>query len=659
MERSSLVLQSFAPGQRLRVQTADGKQHDLTSIGISHEVGAAPAFYQGRVAGHVTPETLEDLGFDASFDELRIKVADPTLDQDGIRAIADEVSTRVERAGIPVFGSYVPVPGRHPANDLLQGFFLVLGFIGALSLIVSGFLVINTVSAILAQQTRQIGIMKAIGARNGQIAGLYLVLVMAYALLALLVALPAGAIGAFGFAQFTAGLANFDILTFSIPPEVFVLEIAIGLVVPLLAALVPILRGVRITVREALASTGIADRFGHGRFDRLLRDIRGLPRPTLLSIRNTFRRKGRLLLTLAALSLGGAIFMSVFAVRASLVKTLDDTLAYFAYDVQVELAATERTSVLVNEATAVPGVEAAEPWRFASTAVVDASDTEGPQVIAFGLPAHARTVRPVVQEGRWLVPDDGNALVATANIRDDNPGLRVGDAVTLRIDGKDTSWRLVGIVQSPTRRPFFYTPDVALERATSEVGRAGVLMIVGQPGLSAAQQDALATAVRTRLEGAGVEVAATTTSGEIREAQELLFNILVLFLSTMAVLLGFVGGLGLTGTMTINVVERSREIGVLRAVGASDRSVLLIFLAEGVLIGALSWTLGVLVSLPVSKLLSDALGNVFVDRPLSWAYSIEGMVAWAVIVLILAAFASLLPAWRASRLAVREILAYE
>jgi putative ABC transport system permease protein len=659
MERSSLVLQPFSEGQSLRVQTQDGKVHDLSVLGISHEVGAAPAFYAGRVAGHVTPETLEDLGFDTTFDELHIKVADPTLDQDGIRAVADQVSTRIERAGIPVFGSYVPVPGRHPANDLLQGFFLVLGFIGALALIVSGFLVVNTVSAILAQQTRQIGIMKAIGARNGQIAGLYLVLVLAYAVLALAVALPLGAIGAYGFAQFTAGLANFDIVGVSIPLEVVALEVVIGLVVPLLAALVPITRGVRITVREALASTGITDRFGHGRFDRLLRDLRGLPRPTLLSIRNTFRRKGRLILTLAALGLGGAIFMSVFAVRASLVKTLDDTLAYFAYDVQVELATTERTAVLVNEAMAVPGVVAAEPWRFASTGVVDAGGTEGPQVIAFGLPANARTVRPTVQEGRWLVPDDGNALVATANVRDDNPDLDVGDTVTLRIDGKDTTWTLVGIVQSPTRRPFFYTPDVALERATSEVGRAGVLMVVGEPGMEAAAQDALATSVRSRLEGAGIKVAATTTSGEIRESQELLFNILVLFLSTMAVLLGVVGGLGLTGTMTINVVERSREIGVLRAVGASDRSVLLIFLAEGILIGALSWALGVLVSLPVSKVLSDALGNVFVDRPLSWAYSVEGMIVWAVIVLVLAAVASLLPSWRASRLAVREILAYE
>src|SRR4029079_16936971 len=97
--------------------------------------------------------------------------------------------------------------------------------------------------------------------------------------------------------------------------------------------------------------------------------------------------------------------------------------------------------------------------------------------------------------------------------------------------------------------------------------------------------------VRALREWAGVKLPATTTSGEIRQSQELLFNILVLFLSTMAVLLGVVGGLGLTGTMTIHVVERSREIGVLRAVGASDRSVLLIFLAEGILIGALSWAL--------------------------------------------------------------------
>ena len=171
----------------------------------------------------------------------------------GSRPSPTTSAARLERSGAQVFGTYVPPPGEHPANELLQGFFLVLGVIGALSLIVSGFLVVNTIAAILTQQTRQIGVMKAIGARNDQIAGLYLGLVLAYALLALLVALPLGALGAWGFTIFTAGLANFDVTEFGIPPRVLALEVAIGLLVPLLAALVPVWRGVRVTVREALA----------------------------------------------------------------------------------------------------------------------------------------------------------------------------------------------------------------------------------------------------------------------------------------------------------------------------------------------------------------------------------------------------------------------
>ena len=156
-----------------------------------------------------------------------------------------------------------------------------------------------------------------------------------------------------------------------------------------------------------------------------------------------------------------------------------------------------------------------------------------------------------------------------------------------------------------------------------------------------------------------MEVAATTTTGEIRSTQETLFNVLITFLSLMAILLGVVGGLGLMGTMSINVVERAREIGVLRAVGASDGSVLRIFLTEGLLIGLIAWAIGAVVAVPISKTLSDALGMTFVRRPLSYAFSIEGVLIWLGVVLVLAAVASLLPAWRASRLAVRQVLAYE
>ena len=132
--------QPFTPGQRLRVQTADGKEHDLTAIGLSHEVGAAPAFYAGRVAG---PRDARDAPgprlrhhLRRAPDQGRRPDPRPGRHPCGRRR---RLARGSSGPAIPVFGSYVPVPGRHPANDLLQGFFLVLGFIGGLSLVVSGF----------------------------------------------------------------------------------------------------------------------------------------------------------------------------------------------------------------------------------------------------------------------------------------------------------------------------------------------------------------------------------------------------------------------------------------------------------------------------------------------------------------------------------------
>ena len=249
-------------------------------------------------------------------------------------------------------------------------------------------------------------------------------------------------------------------------------------------------RGVRVTVREAIASAGISDNFGRSRFDRLLQQIKGPSRPTLLSIRNTFRRKSRLVLTLLALTLGGAVFMSVFTLRASLGGTVDETLAYFNYDVQVQLTQPTRTNVLVRTAEQVPGVVAAEPWTFASAQRVRPDDSTSGNQIVFGLPDGASTVRPVVEEGRFLVPGDGNALVVTRNFLDDETDVKVGDRITLRSKGREAEFTLVGIVQSPTQRPFLYAPSTALDTLTRDAGKAGMLMLVTE------RQDAPANATR-------------------------------------------------------------------------------------------------------------------------------------------------------------------
>ena len=657
-ERSALRLIDIGAGDRIRIRAPGGKEHDLAVSGLAHEPGASPAFYFGRLNAYVTFETLQDLGWEESFNELRIRVDDPSPTRAGVQAIADEVRLRVERAGLPVTFALVPNPGEHPAGELLSAVFVTLGGLGFLSLLMSGFLVANTVSVIVAQQVRQVGMMKAVGARNHQVAGIYLALVLAYGVLALVIAIPLAALAAFGLASLASGLLNFDVVHALVPPSTIALQAAVALLVPLAAAAIPVWRGSRMTVREAIGDGSGAERFGHGWMDRALARLRGLSRPTLLSIRNTFRRKIRLALTLAALALGGMVFMTVFTVRDSLYGTLADTVRYFNYEVEIDLVEPARAETVVGEALAVPGVTVAEPWRFASAQRLRPDGTESPARTTFGLPDDATTVRPVLIEGRWLLPGEGNALVATANLLGDEPDLRVGDEVTLRIAGRDTTWTLVGLVQSPTMVPFLYVGSDALDRSLGDAGRAGIVMI-GSEDKSPAGQAAVAAAVRGRLEAAGIGVAATTLTADITVTLFTLFDTLVVFISAMAVVLGVVGGLGLAGTMTMNVVERSREIGVMRAIGASDAAVLVLFLAEGLLIGLLAWAIGAALSLPASRLLSDALGQAFVQRPLAFTVSLQGFLLWFIVVFWLAVIGSILPAWRAARTSVREVLAYE
>lgn len=149
------------------------------------------------------------------------------------------------------------------------------------------------------------------------------------------------------------------------------------------------------------------------------------------------------------------------------------------------------------------------------------------------------------------------------------------------------------------------------------------------------------------------------TLDDVRQIISNQFGVIVSFLMIMAVLLAVVGGLGLMGTMSINVLERTREIGVLRAIGASTGAILRIVIAEGVLIGVLSWLIGALLALPLSWLMSNAVGVAFLQMPLDFVFSLRGLAIWLALVVALAALASFLPAWNAARVTGRDVLAYE
>jgi putative ABC transport system permease protein len=532
-----------------------------------------------------------------------------------------------------------------------------LAGIGIFALILSGFMVVNTISSILTQQRRQIGMMKAVGAASGQVVGVYLVTVTVFGLLALLVAVPVGVGLAWLNAQAVAGFLNVDIINFRLPSWVLLLQVLTALIVPLVAALVPVLSGTRVTVREAISDYGIGQAKKVGWFDRLVGRVRGLPRPMMLSLRNTFRRKGRLALTLTTLTLAGAIFIAVVNVRGSMLAELDKILQLFQYDIQVSLDGLYGIRQIQREALRVEGVNRVEGWAFAQAQRIRPDTTEGATFTIFGPPADTGFIRPIVLEGRWLEADDQNAIVLSLDVLRDESDIQVGDEIRLLMGDEKRDWYVVGIIDR-VGQPFAYANFSYLSRIQGYPGSSAVVM-VGTTQHDGVFQADVARTLEERLKRSGIGVSGTLTLDQIYGANVAQFDFLIAFMLVMAVMLAIVGGLGLTGTMGLNVLERTREIGVIRAIGARNRAVTGIVLVEGLLIGLISWFLGALVSLPLSWGLATVVGLAFFERAMGITFSPLGVVAWLVIAMVLATLASTLPARNASRISVREALAYE
>ena len=112
-------------------------------------------------------------------------------------------------------------------------------------------------------------------------------------------------------------------------------------------------------------------------------------------------------------------------------------------------------------------------------------------------------------------------------------------------------------------------------------------------------------------------------------------------------------------TMSLTVLERTREIGVMRAIGAADGDIQRIVITEGLAIGVLSWMLGVMLSIPITFVLDYGVGISIFQSPLNAVFSWTGSFVWLFGILLVAVLASAIPALRASRLAIRETLVYE
>ncbi|MGB7539005.1 MAG: FtsX-like permease family protein [Anaerolineales bacterium] len=659
LERTAVQVAQAEIGDKVIVKIPNEKELTLSFTGTVHTPGLPPAWVESRVYGYITPETLALFGGAPKLNQLKILVAEKPFDKAAITKTAYELKDWLERNGHTVYRIDIPEPGKHVHADLMAAFITMIAAMGLLALIMSGILVTNMISAMLGQQIRQIGVMKAIGGSARQIAGIYVAMVLVLGLAALAIGLPVSlALGQALSNVEAVQMLNFQIFDDHVDLWVYGLLIFMGLLVPVLAAANPILRGSRITVLAALSDYGTGrGKFGASRIDIWLGNVKGSARMFLLSLRNTFRRRSRLILTLLTLTVAGANFITAMNVAASIDKSIAIKYDATPYDIEIAFSQTYSQAELEQAVRRVEGVEHVETWGGARSLIVLPDGTLGKplRLIAPLLDTELSPKIPIIK-GRWLQPGDQNAIVMSdALMKMLNIDAAVGDEILLDIDGQKTAWRLVGISREFLASGAYVAFMDPLNQTTEQALRSTTIVVkTTDPALT----DKVTKDLEIQLGNAGYDVYTMWKTSDARKVMEDHMALIIDILLVMAALFVLIGGLGLASTMSLNVLDRTRELGIMRAIGATTQNILQIIIMEGAFIGVLSWVLAVILSIPYSLLMGQVFA-VLIKNPISLTTSAQGWVIWFFVILAIGSVASAFPAWSAARQPVHEVLAYE
>jgi putative ABC transport system permease protein len=639
-------------GSEVTVSDWAGNQRFFTVSGFAQSPVYLSAALTNFPVVYAPASLVRKLAGASGYNQVLIKLAD-FGQRDETRS---EIDRLFARRGLPHSAPLVRDPQHFVGKRELDSLLTVLLLFSALGLLLSGFLVANTLGAIATEQVSEIGIMKAVGGTRLQVLSAYLLLAALYGVVGTALGLAVGALGGWQLLAFIARLGNVEI-GFRVSPVGVVLGAGVGIGVTLLAGLPPAWAATGIPVKAALEAYGITSTYGQGRLDRLVQRLSqgvagyALPPAMAMAVRNLARRKARNAITLAVIAVATAALIAALSTNASVDQAINQVFTTYGADGWIWFQ--EPIGPQFDGALrAAPEVEAVEPW-----AVTDAW-VKFRRVRLWGLPAETRLYRPVVVAGRWFRPGEPDAVVVSTDLAV-NRQIAVGDMVEIDVGQQSRTFHVVGVIVDnsiflgATIAGKVFAPLGQVERM---LGRQDYPDFFALRFHDRTPQGVNAGLVALERRFQRFRPATESVQLDLQAAQRPA-RLLTLALLAMVVLVGAVGVIGVLNTLTLNVLERRREIGVMRAIGATDRSLALAFVSEGAALGLGGWVVGWLLGLAAGWFFVQALGQVLFR--LDYVVTTGMVAAGFGFAVLLVALASVGPALGAARLPPAEALRYE
>jgi putative ABC transport system permease protein len=385
-----------------------------------------------------------------------------------------------------------------------------------------------------------------------------------------------------------------------------------------------------------------------------------------MALRSLLRRRGRLALTVGLLGLAGGLFVTGLNTAAGWSRLVDEGLSGRHYDLEVRLTQPVPEGPLRARLEGLPGVARVEAWPQVATSVarpglLDLSrvypDQGHGSFTLTGLPPGTALLDLPLREGRWLRPDDTDAVVVNQLVGPQQaPGLAVGDDLSLTVSGRPTRWHVVGVVSNFGTPASAYAVDRAVQALLDPAG-VQLVRVVTQ-GHDEASRAAALGEVERALAAAKVPVRDAVPLSQLRSALDGHVMVLVDALLALAAVMALVGLLGLASSLSTSVLERTRELAVLQTLGATPAFVRGLVVREGLVVGGLSLGVAAAAAVPLTLGLGRFIGLQAFALPLPFSYSFAALFLWTVFVGVGAAVASAAPAQRAARLSLREALTH-
>jgi putative ABC transport system permease protein len=675
LREDSFSLLDVAVGDTVTVTTPDGKPARLRVTGAVYDPSLAPTPQQQTGQGYVSTASLAALGEPDVLDQLKIQIAGPgeatpSRDRDAIVAAAGGVATWLQREhGLAVREIQVPRPYAHPHQGQINVMVATLLIGAAAALLLATILVATMLNGLFTQQIPQIGIMKAVGARSAHIGRLYLVMTLVVAAAATLLALAPAILLGRTLVPHVFELLGIQAASTAPAWWTYLVVLAAGLVLPVLMALIPLVKASRTTVRAAIDHHGGGSdpRAGTSVLARLGR-VPGLDRGLLMALRNTIRRPARFLLAVGLLASAGMMFVAGLSARDGTKAAAAEANDRLRWDVAVKLTDSTPVSTLAPLLQRVPDVSRVEYWTISLAGIAKPGqlpvtrtypDQGHGGLFVAAIPAGTTMLAPrEMEQGRWLRPGEtGSVVLNQVTLAFADSGIRAGDSVQLSIDGKTTTWRVAGVARERGDTGGAYVTAEDLAKATGQPLASNTLRIATDRHDEQTGK-AVAAAVYKRLADAGVKVESAEAVSRQEAAIGGHLDPILLILMVTAVPMGVIACIGLASTMGANVLDRTREFGVMHAIGARPKTVRRIVVAEGVFIALASCLLAVIPAVGLTAAMDALLGKLFFLAPLPFRVSVLAVVIWTALVALGAVLATNAAATQASRLTVREALAY-